>query len=104
MESKERTVRSNSQSQCVQAQLRTPEQGTDTILWLALMDNADLEAGALYLDRQTQHKHNFMSGTQYTQAESDKLWQKLETLTGLQPEPAAIEEAAAEQPDTEGAP
>jgi dehydrogenase/reductase SDR family member 12 len=67
----------------MQRQLRTLAQGVDTVLWLSLMDTAGLEAGALYLDRQVQAKHTFMSGTHYTDAQVDALWGALCKLAGI---------------------
>lgn len=63
--------------------MRSLYQGIDTVIWLALMDAAALEPGALYLDRQTQQKHLFMAGTQYTHSQVDDLWSQLERLCGL---------------------
>ena len=63
--------------------LRSPKQAADTVLWLALADTAQLQAGALYLDRAVQHKHMFMAGTHYTVDAVDTLWERLLDLSGL---------------------
>jgi dehydrogenase/reductase SDR family protein 12 len=62
---------------------RTVEQGADTVLWLALMDADRLQSGGLYLDRNVQHKHMFMAGTEYTEADVDALWAKLLDMSSL---------------------
>jgi len=74
--------------------LRTPQQGVDTVLWLALQDNSALQGGGFYLDRAPQHKHSFLSGTHYSQAESDALLAKLDALSGCAPAPVPRSEAA----------
>jgi dehydrogenase/reductase SDR family member 12 len=67
-----------------QGQLRSLNQGIDTVIWLALADTAQLKSGALYLDRAEQAKHTFMSGTKYKEAEVDTLWASLCGLAGIQ--------------------
>lgn len=64
-------------------QLRSLQQGADTVLWLALADMAQLEPGALYLDRAVQHKHMFMAGTAYKPDAVDALWERLLELADL---------------------
>lgn len=66
-------------------QLRTLQQGADTVVWLALAEKESLTQGALYLDRQEQHKHLFMAGTTYSAADVDALWNQMCVLADVQP-------------------
>jgi dehydrogenase/reductase SDR family member 12 len=54
--------------------LRSLNEGADTVIWLALSENAALQSGAMYLDRQPQVKHFFGAGTTYSREEVDRLW------------------------------
>lgn len=67
------------------SKFRPLEQGADTIVYLALETPDKLESGGFYLDRQPQAKHLPLSGTQYTDAQVDELWNKLAHMGGLQP-------------------
>lgn len=69
------------------ASLRSPEQGADTIVWLGASPAALQEqAGGFYLDRQRQAAHLFGSWTQYEEAEVDVLATRLDELAkGLEP-------------------
>lgn len=60
--------------------LRTPEQGADTIAWLAETDDAKLEPGGYYLDRLPQSKHLPLSRTSYSQEDVKSLMLKLDML------------------------
>ena len=60
--------------------LRTPEQGADTIAWLAETDDAKLEPGGYYLDRFPQSKHLPLSRTSYSQEDVKSLMLKLDML------------------------
>jgi NAD(P)-dependent dehydrogenase (short-subunit alcohol dehydrogenase family) len=62
--------------------LRTPEQGADTITWLAAAPEAALTTGQFWLDRQPHTTHVF-PGTAGSPAERRQLWETLERLTGL---------------------
>lgn len=62
------------------ASMRNLDQGADTIVWLALEDEAKLEGGAFYLDRAAQPKHLPLGGTTYSPEHVDKLWQQLEAM------------------------
>jgi NAD(P)-dependent dehydrogenase (short-subunit alcohol dehydrogenase family) len=66
-----------------QAKLRDTAQGVDTILWLALEDEARLTPGALYLDRATQPKALPLTGTGHTPAQAAALHDTLMGLAGL---------------------
>ena len=60
--------------------LRTPQQGADTIVWLATKNQKDLQAGAFYLDRTVQSKHLPLAGTGYSNDDARGLISKLDTL------------------------
>jgi len=59
--------------------LRTPEEGADTIVWLAASTEAALVSGQFWLDRE-QHPSHLSKRTQETRSERRKL---LETLNEL---------------------
>ncbi len=56
--------------------LRTPEQGADTIVWLAVASEAGLASGKLFLDREPRTTHLF-SSTRETEPERAALIQAL---------------------------
>jgi NAD(P)-dependent dehydrogenase (short-subunit alcohol dehydrogenase family) len=60
--------------------LRTPEEGADTIVWLAASREAALSTGRFWLDRQPHTTHVF-PGTRETEAERKRLWEELERLS-----------------------
>jgi dehydrogenase/reductase SDR family protein 12 len=60
--------------------LRSPAEGADTIVWLAMKDTKDLEPGGFYLDRTPQSKHLPFAGTSYTNEEASSLVMKLDNL------------------------
>jgi NAD(P)-dependent dehydrogenase (short-subunit alcohol dehydrogenase family) len=61
--------------------LRTPEEGADTIAWLAASKEAVDSSGLFWLDRQPRTTHVF-PGTGESQAERKQLWSMLESLSG----------------------
>jgi short-subunit dehydrogenase len=61
--------------------LRTPEEGADTIAWLAASKEAVDSSGLFWLDRQPRTTHVF-PGTGESQAERKQLWSKLACLSG----------------------
>jgi NAD(P)-dependent dehydrogenase (short-subunit alcohol dehydrogenase family) len=61
--------------------LRTPEEGADTIAWLAASKEAADSSGLFWLDRQPRSTHVF-PGTRESQEERNQLWSKLESLSG----------------------
>jgi NAD(P)-dependent dehydrogenase (short-subunit alcohol dehydrogenase family) len=66
-----------------QRALRTPEQGADTILWLATGDAGGNETGKLWHDRAVRSEYRFNRGIE-TAADRNELWQKLsETVAAL---------------------
>lgn len=59
--------------------LRTPEQGADTIVWLAAAREAGLASGKLFLDREP-HATHFVRSTRESAAERSRLEHYLETV------------------------
>lgn len=65
----------------MEAKLRTPSQGADTIVWLAAGKSAQgLPSGGFYLDRTAQNKHLTLSGTRYSQQQLDDAWQRVRSI------------------------
>jgi dehydrogenase/reductase SDR family member 12 len=60
--------------------LRSPEQGADTIVWLAASDEAGSSSGRFWFDRQEAPTH-LSSATRETREERDQLWASLVELT-----------------------
>ena len=60
--------------------LRTPEQGADTITWLAASPEAARTSGVFWLDREP-HVTHVLPGTDPTPEERQQLWEALATLT-----------------------
>jgi NAD(P)-dependent dehydrogenase (short-subunit alcohol dehydrogenase family) len=63
--------------------LRTPEEGADTIVWLAASPEAAKSSGRFWLDREPHITHVF-PGTQETPQERQQLWDALAELCGRQ--------------------
>ncbi len=61
--------------------LRTPEQGADTIVWLAASEEAAESSGRFWLDRRPRPTHR-LRRTVETPEERRRLWQALEELAG----------------------
>lgn len=61
--------------------LRTPEQGSDTIVWLAAADEPGETSGRFWFDREEAPTH-MIESTRETNAERDALWDGLVDLTG----------------------
>jgi NAD(P)-dependent dehydrogenase (short-subunit alcohol dehydrogenase family) len=61
--------------------LRTPEQGADTIVWLAAADEPAQTSGSLWFDRSQVDEHIF-DRTRETAADREALWEGLVELTG----------------------
>lgn len=59
--------------------LRTPEQGADTIVWLAVAPEAGLTTGLFWLDR-TPHTTQVFKSTQETPDERKQLYRHLKTI------------------------
>ena len=64
--------------------LRTPDEGADTIVWLATDDAALETTGRFWHDRQTRPIHR-LGRTKETRAERDELWSQLSRLSGWEP-------------------
>lgn len=62
--------------------LRTPEQGADTIVWLAAADEPAQTSGKLWFDRSQVDEH-IIDRTRETPAEREALWEGLVELTGV---------------------
>lgn len=61
--------------------LRTVEQGADTIVWLAIADEATkFSSGTFFFDRAPANKHFFAAGTAYPHERADQFATKLRTL------------------------
>ena len=61
--------------------LRTPEDGVDTILWLATTEAPLRPSGKLYLDRGVR-PFDRVPGTRLTAADRRALWDAVVTLSG----------------------
>ncbi|HYL40626.1 MAG TPA: SDR family NAD(P)-dependent oxidoreductase [Candidatus Binatus sp.] len=66
--------------------LRTPEEGIDTITWLATAPRDDLQPGALYLDRRPR-PFDRVPWTRVTATERRRLWDEVVRRVGI-PDPA----------------
>ncbi len=60
--------------------LRTPAEGADTVVWLAVAPREKLESGGFYFDRRRRSAH-LLPGTRETAAERDALWELVERIT-----------------------
>ncbi len=67
--------------------LRTPEEGADTIVWLAASDTAAASTGRFWLDRRPQATH-WLPWTRESQGERERLWTLCSRLAGLVERPA----------------
>ena len=67
--------------------LRTPDQGADTLVWLAACDSAPLSSsGKFWLDRQPRSIHRLhRTKASDTEARRAELWQWCESITGTGP-------------------
>jgi NAD(P)-dependent dehydrogenase (short-subunit alcohol dehydrogenase family) len=61
--------------------MRTPEQGADTIVWLAAADGPGRTSGLFWHDRRPRPVHRF-DRTRETPEERDRLWRALAQLAG----------------------
>jgi dehydrogenase/reductase SDR family protein 12 len=59
------------------SKLRNLEQGADTIVWLSVCPDVDIQGGEFYLDRKVTSKHLFMAGTKYSREDLQKLVRNL---------------------------
>ena len=78
--------------------LRTPAQGTDTLLWLATTAEASAPAGSLWLDRRPR-PFDRLPMTRLSQADRGRLWDLVVGLTGLpDPTPGHLPKTSPIQP------
>jgi dehydrogenase/reductase SDR family protein 12 len=63
--------------------LRTPAQGADSIVWLAVHDQSKLVSGEFYCDRAIETKHLPLCWTSYDKKEVDVLMGKLNSMNSL---------------------
>lgn len=61
--------------------LRSPEQGADTMVWLAAAPELEGATGELWFDRRLAPKHLF-DRTRETAADRNRLWERLVEITG----------------------
>ena len=61
--------------------LRTPEEGADTIVWLAAAPEAGKTSGRFWLDREP-HITSVLPGTYSSKTQQHRLYQKLCELSG----------------------
>eukprot|EP00850_Spirogloea_muscicola_P001315 SM000005S17112 [mRNA] locus=s5:232900:235923:+ [translate_table: standard] len=66
------------------SRLRTPDQGADTVMWLAMQPNSALTQGGFYFDRAESFKHFSGAGTKYSKGDVDRLYLMLRSFAGLQ--------------------
>jgi hypothetical protein len=59
--------------------MRTPEEGADTIVWLATHPDIDTSAGIYFSDRKVEQSTRFARD----KAQSERLWQVSESLVGI---------------------
>jgi NAD(P)-dependent dehydrogenase (short-subunit alcohol dehydrogenase family) len=62
--------------------VRTPDQGADTIVWLAAAPEATMSTGRLWLDRRAR-SFDKVPGTKVSAADATALWEACERLTHL---------------------
>ncbi|KAK9111165.1 hypothetical protein Scep_018684 [Stephania cephalantha] len=70
-------------SKSLSGNLRTIEQGADTILWLALQPKEKLVSGAFYFDRAEAPKHLALAGTSKSHAAIESIIDSLRSLCGF---------------------
>jgi dehydrogenase/reductase SDR family member 12 len=68
--------------------LRTPAQGADTIVWLASAKEPGMTTGRFWFDRRPAPTH-LIESTRETLEDRRRLWDNLETLTGVRPQRTA---------------
>jgi len=64
--------------------LRTPDQGADTLAWLATEPTAGLGRDGLWLDRAKRPRHR-LRATRSADAKAMELWERISELAGVQP-------------------
>jgi hypothetical protein len=61
--------------------LRTPEQGADTMVWLAASEEAGASTGKFWLDRRPRPTHRLRSTVEAAE-DREALWEALNDLAG----------------------
>lgn len=69
----------------LQSKLRTPEQGADTVVWLATQPNGRLHSGSFYFDRMEAKKHLPFCGTTYTPQLVNSIVESIKSICKLSP-------------------
>lgn len=77
----------------MQQRLRTPAQGADTAVWLALRPGCELPSGRFWLDRAVQPTH-LLPFTRERDEQRDALWAFCEARSGLGATPASARRRA----------
>ena len=67
--------------QLARAILRTPAEGADTVVWLAVAPRAKLESGGFYFDRRRRSAY-LVPGTRESARDQEALWSIVEDLAG----------------------
>lgn len=62
-------------------ELRTCEQGADTIVWLACKPKEELKTGEFYFDRKVAEKHLCVAFTSHSKKDVDSLFAQASTLS-----------------------
>jgi NAD(P)-dependent dehydrogenase (short-subunit alcohol dehydrogenase family) len=65
-----------------QGRLRSPGQGADTVIWLAVSERAGHSSGAFWFDRAPRSTH-LLPGTRESESERSKLWELCKQLAAL---------------------
>jgi dehydrogenase/reductase SDR family member 12 len=76
----------------MRGRLRTPEQGADTVVWLAVAPRESLSSGRFWFDREAQSAH-LLPFTRELPLDAARLWRSCMRLAGL--EQQAVEESTA---------
>jgi NAD(P)-dependent dehydrogenase (short-subunit alcohol dehydrogenase family) len=63
--------------------LRTPEQGADTIIWLAVAESVTDISGRFWFDRRARDTH-LLPGTRSSAQDRQRLWEECARLAGVQ--------------------
>ncbi len=66
--------------------LRSPDEGADTLAWLATEPTSELGNGGFWLDRARRPEHRLPS-TKSADGKVDTLWEEISAMAGVNPEP-----------------
>lgn len=67
----------------VESRLRSPEQGADTMVWLATQPNEKLKSGSFYFDRAEARKHLPLCGTTYAPQQVNSIVESIKSMCKL---------------------